>query len=523
MNIGGISRDGGINIGGNGNMAVPPFNDTADGQGRQLLSVSDLDVQRDVMQFFYIQSEQDYPREVNFNIEIEKWDSSGLKIAMTFGDPMAVSTGSDLDRVMMQLNPALFVNADTGEQLPEENRVMIQEMPKQTPHGVDPDNIAALAKTTSIIVLAILIIQLIYDIYTKNSYDDLFTLFFTMQIACYLKIYSTPFPVSAEIFMDEFTKVIEFELMDPEALIQNFLPTFKLKDALFGTDSTKSNIVHKDVKASIFDDLHLYCLGVFMCLFMYGLMAFIARICPCLKNRITDRLKAIKKAVFYNLIIRLITISYIPLTMTAGVQVVMWMRGSEYQKMPEAITAFTMSAYVVILPFYIAIYLNKRRLYLYQTSIKDKVKNLYSGIHLFRDTRNLYYYPIFLMRRLVFVATPTVLHLYPFAQLQLLVFLSTAYIWFYASARPHEDRNRVRLEIFNECLIMILNYHMMLFSGFNMKKDLGFYLGYSAVTVAAIMIFANLGYMLNKDLHKCRKRANLVQKKKVQTATIIKQ
>jgi len=77
-------------------------------------------------------------------------------------------------------------------------------MPKQTPAGVNPDNIIALAKSTAIIILAILIIQLVYDTCTKSPYEALLTLYFTLQLACYLKIYSTPFPVSAEIFMDEF-------------------------------------------------------------------------------------------------------------------------------------------------------------------------------------------------------------------------------------------------------------------------------------------------------------------------------
>jgi len=77
------------------------------------------------MQFFYLQAEQPYPREVNFNMEIEKWDSQGLKLKMTFGDPTAVSTGPELDKIMMQLNPALFVNAETGEEMPESSRIII--------------------------------------------------------------------------------------------------------------------------------------------------------------------------------------------------------------------------------------------------------------------------------------------------------------------------------------------------------------------------------------------------------------
>jgi hypothetical protein len=394
-------------------------------------------------------------------------------------------------------------------------------MPKQTPKGVDPDNIIALAKTTSIIILAVLIIQLIYDTCTKSSYDSLFTLFFSMQIACYLKIYSTPFPVSAEIFMDEFTKVIEFYLIDPEVLIQQFYPRFSLKDALFGTHSNNNKVLSKDVKASIFDDMHMYILLITTALCLYFVMAIIAKILPFCKNRIQDRVDVIKKALFFNLLIRIITVSYIQLTMTTGVQMTMWFRDSGFQTFNERILAGVMACFVVFAPFVILLYLKKRRLYLYQKSLKERIGVLYSGIHLFRDSRNLYYYPIFLIRRFWFVALPSFLFRFPFAQLQCLVFMSSLYVAFYASARPHEERFRVRLEIFNECLIMILNYHMLLFSGFTLAKDYTFYLGYTFVITAATMTFTNLYFMVKKDMRTMKTHNRLTEKKANKAAAMI--
>jgi hypothetical protein len=177
---------------------------------------------------------------------------------------------------------------------------------------------------------------------------------------------------------------------------------------------------------------------------------------------------------------------------------------------------------VVFSPFIILFYLKKRRLYLYQGNIKDRIGVLYSGVHLFRDSRNLYYYPIFLIRRFIFVATPTVLYRYPFAQLQCLMFLSTLYILFYAGARPHKDSFRVRLEIFNEIMLMLLNYHMFLFSGFNVERDYNFYFGYTMVLCAAVMVFTNLYFMIKKNLRTMKSRNRLLEKKAVKNAAMIK-
>jgi hypothetical protein len=51
---------------------------------------------------------------------------------------------------------------------------------------------------------------------------------------------------------------------------------------------------------------------------------------------------------------------------------------------------------------------------------------------------------------------------------QLLLFLTSLYIIFYTGNHPHIDKRRTAIENFNEVMIMIINYHMVCFSEFNL-------------------------------------------------------
>ena len=45
-------------------------------------------------------------------------------------------------------------------------------------------------------------------------------LYFTIQILCYVQIYSVPFPANTELLLDVLTRMIEFELLNAEFIIQ---------------------------------------------------------------------------------------------------------------------------------------------------------------------------------------------------------------------------------------------------------------------------------------------------------------
>ena len=55
-----------------------------------------------------------------------------------------------------------------------------------------------------------------------------------MQIVCYLKIYDIPIPSNTEIYIGEFTKIIEFDLLNPEKLAQTLGFNLNFQELIFG-------------------------------------------------------------------------------------------------------------------------------------------------------------------------------------------------------------------------------------------------------------------------------------------------
>jgi len=104
---------------------------------------------------------------------------------------------------------------------------------------------------------------------------------------------------------------------------------------------------------------------------------------------------------------------------------------------------------------------------------QKKMVNLYAEVRIRKEDPerdwNIAYYPIFLLRRIVFVALPTFLWVFPYFQIQCLLMFTSLYIIFYAGTRPHNSKERSYIEIFNEILVMVACYHMVCFSEFNLS------------------------------------------------------
>jgi len=64
-------------------------------------------------------------------------------------------------------------------------------------------------------------------------------------------------------------------------------------------------------------------------------------------------------------------------------------------------------------------------------------------------------------------------------------------IW-YAAVQPHFSKTRTRLEIFNEAVILVCMYHLLVFSNFVMELDMQFYFGYVYVSIIGLVLFVNL-------------------------------
>ena len=60
----------------------------------------------------------------------------------------------------------------------------------------------------------------------------MYELYFTLQIIIYIHYYSFSKPAIAEIFIDNFLKVIEFRILSPEPIVKIWIKDFTFKKLL---------------------------------------------------------------------------------------------------------------------------------------------------------------------------------------------------------------------------------------------------------------------------------------------------
>lgn len=97
------------------------------------------------------------------------------------------------------------------------------------------------AKSASTSMITLVILQLLAQIFLKGSMDELWSLFFTLQIISYLNVYGAPIPANSELYLRELTSLVEFDIVNPEKLLARFGVHFSFSELLFGIRK-KANI-----------------------------------------------------------------------------------------------------------------------------------------------------------------------------------------------------------------------------------------------------------------------------------------
>jgi hypothetical protein len=146
-----------------------------------------------------------------------------------------------------------------------------------------------------------------------------------------------------------------------------------------------------------------------------------------------------------------------------------------------------------------------------------KVGNLVKGVKFSRNKWAKYYYPIFMVRRLLFVFIVMFIPFDSCLQMQALIFMSILYIIWYVGVWPHLERVEACLEVFNEVLMQLLFYHLMVFSDFYTgegRVSLKLYASYSFVAILGIIILVNLIYVLIQMFWQIKKALRLRKLKK---------
>jgi hypothetical protein len=84
----------------------------------------------------------------------------------------------------------------------EKSNMPPTEMPRQLPHGITEESIAIQARIAFIGMAAVFITQIGLMRYLNGSIQQLMTLYFSLQMVVYMKIYNVPIPSNAEIYIE---------------------------------------------------------------------------------------------------------------------------------------------------------------------------------------------------------------------------------------------------------------------------------------------------------------------------------
>jgi magnesium-transporting ATPase (P-type) len=87
--------------------------------------------------------------------------------------------------------------------------------------------------------------------------------------------------------------------------------------------------------------------------------------------------------------------------------------------------------------------------------------------------------------------------------------LSTFYLIWYAGVKPHIDKRRIKIEVFNEFMIMIFIYHLLLFTDYCINNAMQFAMGYSFVCGLVVIVFFNLALMIVKTVERSARKRKL--------------
>ena len=160
---------------------------------------------------------------------MDEWTEKGMAVKIDFKNPLAVSRGQNSDAMVTVIKKkGLFFSKESGESLSDEASTFSNKVPSQVPKGTDLKLVERQAAFSSDTLKIFMVLQIVLQIFLKGALNDLWGLFFSLQIMCYLGIYDVTIPSSAQIYIDQFKAIIEFDSLKPDPLIQLFYPEFSL-------------------------------------------------------------------------------------------------------------------------------------------------------------------------------------------------------------------------------------------------------------------------------------------------------
>ena len=314
-----------------------------------------------------------------------------------------------------------------------------------------------------------------------------------LQFLIFMREWQIYLPPKAASFIKELRNLALLEFI-PLKWFQNSVKTLfgmPIEDEEAESCAAQSNPCGK----SLVDNLGAMPLIALIILLCIGLM-LLTRCLARKSARIGKLCAYLKRKLFYNTLLRYVLQSTLKMQF-AALAVITCAKAAEGQSEAETSTtgsmvvSWTILAIFNICPLVFFRIMHKYKGRLGEPEVRQKFGTLYLGLN--PKKPNVGTYPLtFLIRRSVFVAITFALATEPGIQIQLTTYLTLWYIIYVGYAEFFETPGGKRLEIVNESLFVIIQYHFVLLQNLVWEFEAREQIGNSIIGVTSLLIAINV-------------------------------
>ena len=154
---------------------------------------------------------------------------------------------------------------------------------------------------------------------------------------------------------------------------------------------------------------------------------------------------------------------------------------------------------MLLFPFFTVWFIFEYEHRFHEHEFERKFGSFYEGIRL--DSKMaLQWNSFFTLRRLILAYTSIWLLEYPGIQIQITLLITLLQILYLSLVQPFKDKFLNKVEVFNEITIMLVCYHMFLFTSYVPSPEIQIDVGYSAVAMVLMNVLVDMGIILKQGL-----------------------
>jgi len=128
---------------------------------------------------------------------------------------------------------------------------------------------------------------------------------------------------------------------------------------------------------------------------------------------------------------------------------------------------------------------------------------LFTGINNDTKGQRMFFF-LFILRRFALIMTAFELVHHPAMQVIILLLINMFFLIFTAQTKPHKTRHDRRMDTVSEAFMMLICYHLLLFSHFGPNIDDQYTLGWSYLTTICGLLATNMFFVLKQVFHELK-------------------